>query len=110
MKIGFSSVLTIVGLCGLTACSQPPAPADQVVVERQVIHDAPPPPRREVTVAPPGPPERYAWDAGHWNSDGHQYRWQGGSWIPRQAPNRTWVPAHWVKAPNGWTQVPGAWR
>jgi len=110
MKIGFSTVSAAILLSGLTACTQPAAPPAQVIVERQVIHDAPPPPRREYPGAPPGPPERYAWDPGRWNSDGHQYQWRGGNWIARQGPNRAWVPAHWTHTPGGWVQVPGAWR
>lgn len=98
-------------LGGLTACSQPPAPpTERVVVETRVVHDAPPPPRHEERFAAPGPPERFAWDPGHWESDGHQYQWRSGNWIERHDQNRTWVPAHWTQTPNGWVMTPGTWR
>ena len=68
----------------------------------------PPPPRREVIVAAPGP--GYVWVQGHWAWVSNDYVWQPGVWVVVQPGRRHWEPGHWRHDRRGWYWVDGHWR
>ncbi|MGA8029572.1 MAG: hypothetical protein WB992_20715 [Bryobacteraceae bacterium] len=73
------------------------------------VRIGPPPPRREVVVARPGP--GYIWVAGYHRWDGNAYVWVPGQWtLPPQPYYHRWVPGHWRRRSQGWFWVEGHWR
>jgi len=87
--------------CARTWYAEPSAGAVFVQV-------APPPPRREVRFAAPGPD--YVWVDGHWAWRGNAYAWVPGSWW-RQRPGSTkYSPGRWHHDRRGWYWVAGRWR
>jgi len=80
-------------------------------VEREVVVAHPPPAARvEAVPAPPGPPEIWVWQAGHWRWNGRDYVWQPGRYVERPHRAAEWVPAHYQERAGGWVYVPGHWR
>jgi len=75
-----------------------------------IVRVAPPPLRREVIIAAPGPRERFAWIEGYYRWDGHDYDWVPGRWIERPGRYHAWVPGHWVRGGGGWFWREGHWR
>ncbi len=73
------------------------------------VRIGPPPPRREVIVARPGP--QYVWQRGYHRWDGNRYVWVPGAWVePPQRYYHHWVPGHWRHTPRGYIWVEGHWR
>lgn len=72
------------------------------------VQAPPPPPRREVRFAAPGP--RYVWIDGHWAWRGNAYAWVPGSWWPLRPGYKKYKPGHWHHDRRGWYWVPGRWR
>lgn len=71
------------------------------------VRIGPPPPRREVVVARPGP--GYVWVAGYHRWDGRAYVWVPGQWVLPRAGYHRWVPGHWRETHRGWVWVEGHW-
>lgn len=72
------------------------------------VRIGPPPPRREVVVARPGP--QYVWVGGYHRWDGNRYNWQPGSWVLPPGRYHHWVPGHWRNSRRGYYWVEGHWR
>ncbi|MHB8839609.1 MAG: YXWGXW repeat-containing protein [Gemmatimonadaceae bacterium] len=68
----------------------------------------PPPPRREVRFAAPGP--HYIWVDGHWAWRGNAYVWVPGSWWARRPGYTKYSPGRWKHERRGWYWVGGRWR
>jgi hypothetical protein len=109
MKPIYIGLAASLALTSLGACATAPPPRERVYVEERIVHEAPPPLRAEVIIAPPGPAERFVWDPGHWQWEAHGYRWAAGHWMPRRAGGE-WIAAHWDETPGGWKFVPAHWR
>lgn len=69
------------------------------------VQAAPPPPRREVRFAAPGPD--YVWVDGHWAFRGNAYAWVPGSWWRQRAGHTTYTPGRWHHDRRGWYWVGG---
>ena len=70
-----------------------------------------PEPRYEAVPPPPGPPQAWLWERGHYRWDGRGYAWFPGRYIAREAGYHEFVPGHWAQRPYGppiW--VPEHWR
>jgi len=69
----------------------------------------PPPPRYEVTVAPPF--AHAVWVRGHWAWNAHagNWVWVRGQWIARR-PAYVWVDGSWHHGPRGWYWDEGRWE
>lgn len=97
---------------GLTLCATPVAVSEAharvVVTERVVIRTPPPPLRREVIIASPGP--RYAYVEGHWRWTGRDYDWVPGHWVERPRGRHGWVAGRWVARRGAWVWREGHWR
>jgi hypothetical protein len=61
------------------------------------------------TMGPP-PSPGHVWMAGHWNSEGGQWRWVAGHWDLPPTRSSIWVPGHWIQGGSGWAWVNGAWN
>lgn len=72
------------------------------------VRIGPPPPRREVVVARPGP--GYVWVKGYHRWDGNQYAWVPGAWVAPPRPHAVWVDGRWVHRRQGWVWIEGRWR
>jgi hypothetical protein len=72
------------------------------------VRIGPPPPRREVIVARPGP--EYVWQRGYYRWDGNQHVWVSGTWVLPPHPHAHWVDGHWVHRRQGWVWIEGHWR
>ncbi len=73
------------------------------------VRIGPPPPRREVIVAQPGP--NYVWVPGYHRWEGNAYVWVPGTWVvPPQPYYHRWVAGHWRHTWHGWVWVEGHWR
>ena len=73
-----------------------------------VVRFGPPPPRREIVVARPGP--RYVWIPGSYAWRGRNYVWVNGYWTLPPRPHAVWVPGRWVARHGGHVWVAGYWR
>ncbi|HTR98689.1 MAG TPA: hypothetical protein VML00_03000 [Bacteroidota bacterium] len=71
------------------------------------IRLGPPPPRREVVVASPGP--GWVWARGHWGWYNARYRWVPGRWMAPRAGHR-WVDGRWYHRHDGWAYREGHWH
>jgi hypothetical protein len=68
---------------------------------------APPPVKKEIRAAKPGP--AFVWISGHWKWSGPGYTWVAGYW--RRAPaGKVWVPGRWEKRGNHWVWITGHWK
>jgi hypothetical protein len=72
------------------------------------VRIGPPPSRREVIVARPGP--RYVWVQGYQRWDGRRYMWAPGQWVLPPRHRSAWVPGYWAQRPRGYVFVEGHWR
>ena len=61
-------------------------------------------------MAGPPPSAGHIWMAGHWNSEGGQWKWVAGHWDLPPSRSAIWVPGHWIQASSGWSWVNGAWN
>lgn len=68
---------------------------------------APPPAKKEVRTARPGP--NYVWITGHWNWSSGRYVWIRGHWV-KNKPGKNWVPGHWTKKGRRYVWIKGHWR
>ena len=59
------------------------------------VRIGPPPPRREVIVARPGP--RHVWVPGNYRWDGRRYAWGNGHWTLPPRGRNYWVPGRWER-------------
>jgi hypothetical protein len=48
--------------------------------------------------------------AGHWDSDGGQWKWVAAHWELPPAQSATWIAGHWVSQSGSWVWVNGAWN
>ncbi len=83
---------------------------ERVETREVVVAKPPPAPMAEVVPAPPGPPEAWVWQPGHWRWDGREYVWQRGRYVERPRRAAEWVPPHWQERGGGWVYVAGHWR
>jgi hypothetical protein len=68
---------------------------------------APPPLKKEIRPAKPGP--LYVWVDGYWKWTGSGYSWIKGHWS--KAPQgKMWVQGRWEKRGSHWVWVGGRWR
>jgi hypothetical protein len=72
------------------------------------VRTGPPPLRREVIVASPGP--GYVWVPGYYRYDGRAYVWVGGRYERPPRARARWVAGHWQQERRGWFWVEGHWR
>lgn len=57
------------------------------------------------------PPSRdYVWMAGHWNSEGGQWKWAAGHWDLPPSRSAVWISGHWIQGGTGWVWMNGAWN
>jgi hypothetical protein len=75
---------------------------------RVYIREGPPPLRREVVIARPGPD--YFWVRGHWGYAGGRWVWAPGRWLRPDRPHRRWAQGHWVHNRHGYYWNEGRWR
>ena len=68
---------------------------------------APPPLKKEVRTAKPGPND--VWISGNWKWNGGKYIWAPGRWV-KARKGMTWVPGHWEKRGRHWVYIKGRWR
>jgi hypothetical protein len=48
--------------------------------------------------------------AGHWNSEGGQWKWVAAHWEQSPSPSAVWVSGHWAPQSGSWVWVNGAWN
>ncbi len=48
--------------------------------------------------------------AGHWNSEGGQWKWVAAHWELPPSRSAVWVGGHWVPQGGSWAWVNGAWN
>jgi hypothetical protein len=58
----------------------------------------------------PAPTQASVWMAGHWNSEGGQWKWVAAHWEVPPSPSATWVEGHWVPSGASWVWANGAWN
>jgi hypothetical protein len=58
----------------------------------------------------PPPSQGHVWMAGHWNSEGGQWKWVAGHWDLPPSRSAVWVAGHWVQGNSGWVWMNGAWN
>jgi hypothetical protein len=61
-------------------------------------------------VMQPAPSTAYVWMAGHWNSEGGQWKWIAAHWDLPPAQSAIWVSGHWIAGTSSWIWVNGAWN
>lgn len=71
-----------------------------------VIHNAPPPPRRE---AVPAARRGYEWIPGYWNVNGKRHRWTAGHW-ERVRKGQHYQRPEWQQTDGGWRLQRGSWQ
>ena len=69
------------------------------------VRTGPPPLRREVIVASPGP--GYIWVPGYYRYDRGAYVWVGGRYERPPRGRARWVPGHWQNSRRGLYYVQG---
>lgn len=68
---------------------------------------APPPAKKEIRSAKPGP--MFVWITGHWKWTGSNYSWTSGHWL--KAPKgKVRVQGHWKKRGGNWVWISGHWK
>ena len=85
------------------ACFSAPAIAQVHVY----IGGAPPPMRREVRPAMPGP--GYVWTEGYWGNRGGRYVWMSGTWQRPPYEGASWSHQHYDHYQQGWQAHEGHW-
>ena len=85
------------------ACFSAPAIAQVHVY----IGGAPPPMRREVRPAMPGP--GYVWTEGYWGNRGGRYVWMSGTWQRPPYEGAYWSHPHYDHYQQGWQAHEGHW-
>lgn len=88
------------------ALGQLPPPPPLPPLEIRIATAAPPPLRREVVLARPGP--QFLWVSGAWHWE-DEWVWIPGRWIVRPVREAKWVRASYVKVRGGWKYVPPHW-
>jgi hypothetical protein len=75
-----------------------------------IVHEAPPPPRRDVIGH--APDKSHIWVEGYWIHTGRKWVWVPGHWELRPRASAVWVPGHWDKNDDGrgWVWTPGRWE
>ena len=63
----------------------------------------------ETQVQGPAPSPAYVWMAGHWDSDGGQWKWVAAHWELPPAQSARWVAGHWTSQAGNWVWMNGAW-
>lgn len=58
----------------------------------------------------PAPSSAYVWMAGHWNSEGGQWKWLAGHWDLPPTRSAVWISGHWIQGGSGWVWMNGAWN
>jgi hypothetical protein len=64
----------------------------------------------ESQIAGPSPSSAHVWMAGHWNSEGGQWKWMAGHWDLPPSRSAVWISGHWIQGSGGWVWVNGAWN
>ena len=100
----------VAGAIGLSLVAPLAACVERVETREVVVPTPPPAPIAEVVPAPPGPPEMWVWQRGHWRWNGREYVWQRGRYVERPHRAAQWVPPHWQERAGGWVYVTGHWR
>ncbi len=104
-----------------TACDAT-APADNVVIEEDIIsaNDAtltewvvdeivPVPARKPDILAPERPSTNHIWVPGEWAREGEAWVWQKGRWREPPAQDASWLAGHWRFEADRWHWMPGHW-
>lgn len=86
-------------LLALSAC-EIPAPTEPPAI---------PPVRAERIPAAPASSITQIWQPGHWDWDGHDYRWRDGDWVPRSGHGPLWQDGYWQRSGRGFAWVPAHW-
>ncbi|MDB6167172.1 MAG: hypothetical protein JWM88_36 [Verrucomicrobia bacterium] len=74
----------------------------------EIAVEAPPPPRHEVRIGPPGP--QYVWIEGYWVRRRHRYEWVQGRWeLPPRGHGR-WEGPRWERRGGSYVFIQGSWR
>src|SRR5438128_2596080 len=73
-----------------------------------VVRVAPPRPRYERRVPPPG--RGYVWTPGYYRWDGRGHEWVSGAWVRPPRARAHWVQPHWRRRGHEWVFVEGHWR
>jgi hypothetical protein len=101
-------------IAALVSLGLPAAPAAAQVhvdlpgVEVHVGHRAPPPFRREIRIARPGPD--YVWVDGQWDWQGDNWVWVPGRWDRPSYRGARWVRARYYRDGGAWRYEPGHWN
>jgi hypothetical protein len=80
---------------------------DLGAVRIRVAPDAPPPPRREVRMARPGP--NHVWIAGSWDRQDDRWAWAPGRWEEPSQHGSSWVRARYQREGGAYRYEPGHW-
>jgi hypothetical protein len=109
---GLSVVLVAVGLSACVATVTTPRVVvhpPEVTVAEVVVAQPPPPIRVEQIPPPPGDPQVFIWQPGHWRWEGNAYVWHRGHYEKRPSRTATWVQPEWVARGGQWVFKPGHW-
>jgi hypothetical protein len=116
MRIRSACLLVVaLGATGMSACTvTATAPrvvvrTPEVVVPEVVVAQPPPAIRVETVPPPPGDPNVYIWQPGHWRWEGNAYVWHRGHYEKRPSRTAVWVQPEWVARGGQWVFKPGHW-
>jgi hypothetical protein len=56
------------------------------------------------------PSASHVWMAGHWDSEGGQWKWVAAHWDLPPSQSATWVAGHWISESGKWVWINGAWN
>jgi hypothetical protein len=97
----------LLGSVLISLASLPLAQAGVELSVGVVIKSAPPAPRQEVIVERPSP--RHIWVPGYWHWEGHRHVWVAGCWTLPPRERVVYAPAHWDHRSDGYVFVAGQW-
>lgn len=107
MRIKSAGLMLVLALGGLSGCVARVSVREPV--GEVVVHRPPPPLQAESVPPPPGDPNVFIWQPGHWKWDGRDYAWHPGHYEKRPARSAFWVPPEWVARGDQWVYKPGHW-
>jgi hypothetical protein len=114
----YYSALCLVPAIGLllASCQNPQpimpggsVPPPNVAITTQMT---PPAPQSEsIPPAPPGPPNYFAWEPGHWHWYETGFIWIPGHYTEQPYQGSSWTHGNWSYDGNlNWTWTPGYWH
>ncbi|MSU23687.1 MAG: hypothetical protein EXS32_07680 [Opitutus sp.] len=96
--------------------SAPPLPVRGMIVSRSgprdvvVIHEGPPPPRREYFHERDRPSLRHVWVSGYWAWNAGRHVWYSGHWEIPPRGHTKWAEPRWEQRGGGYIFIEGSWR